>query len=85
MQQMNNAGNSAVDEVIDRLDEYIDNPKLVTKETLTELRDMLMGESESEGEMKMDDSEESENESPGLIIAIGRKAGHAKMKGGMHE
>ena len=46
-------GMEYLDEAIAMLDEYIENPKLVTEETLTDLRDKLLEMKESmEGETK---------------------------------
>lgn len=70
-----------LDEIIKKVDGYIANPKMVTPETLTEVRDSLVelksymdedGESDGEGEENGGDSGSENGKSPSLTVMIGK-------------
>jgi hypothetical protein len=58
------------------MDEYIRDPKLVTTETLTEFKDLLMEMKDMMGEGESEPESEGEGEHRGgLIIEIGKAKG----------
>lgn len=77
MEEMN-----PVDEIISTIDSYIKNPKLVTPETLSELKQQVLDikmaldqedePSEMENEYKDEKPENSKEHGGGLLITIGK-------------
>lgn len=67
------------DEVVSMLDSYIENPKLVTPETLSDLKDKVMEAFDMDG-MDEDQDMEKDHDQGGLMITIGKAAKKKSME-----
>ena len=64
---------NGIDSIIQAVEEYIANPKMVTPETLTELKEDLIDLKEFlDGDSSEEPMEDDENK-PSLTISIGKK------------
>ena len=73
---------SPLDELVDQVQSYIDDPKLVTPETLEDLKTQLVDlktvfDSDEESEEEPEDSHNMEtNDKPAIVIALEKKRGY---------
>lgn len=73
---------SPLDELVDQVQSYIDDPKLVTPETLEDLKTQLVDlktvfDSDEESEEESEDSHNMEtNDRPTIVIALEKKRGY---------
>lgn len=73
---------SPLDELVDQVQSYIDDPKLVTPETLEDLKTQLVDlktvfDSDEESEEEPEDSHNMEtNDKPTIVIALEKKRGY---------
>ena len=65
---------NGIDSIISKVEEYIANPKMVTPETLTELKEDLIDLKEFlDGDSSEEPMEDDEENKPSLTISIGKK------------